>query len=180
MINKRPPKSKKFYNGNFIPKNIMKVIKLNPEGGLYYRSLLELKTMTYLDLNPNIVKWGAEFMAIPYVLEERDDKGFLIKSKHEYYPDLYYKQKLDDGTYNEVFVEVKPIEQVKKPIIKSDMTTKQMNRLKEDIKVWNMNMSKWKYAIEWCNRKGFIFTIITEDYINKLMKILVAKNQFRQ
>lgn len=169
MINKKPVKSSMYYNGNYIPINKNKVIKLNPEGGLYYRSLLELKVMTYLDINPNIIKWGAEFMEIPYKLTERNEQGMLITSEHRYYPDIYYKQQLDDGTINEVFAEIKPLEQVNKPKLKDNPTRKQIEKFKNDMTIWHTNMSKWKYAINWCSKKGIEFVIMTETYINKLI-----------
>lgn len=43
MINSAPRQNKKYNQGLFVPKNKDKVIKLNSQGGLYYRSSLEKK-----------------------------------------------------------------------------------------------------------------------------------------
>ena len=65
MINSKPS-NKKYHGGNFIPKNKDKVLKLNSEGGVYYRSSWEQKIMIWLDLKDEIFQWGAECLEIPY------------------------------------------------------------------------------------------------------------------
>ena len=55
MINSKP-NNKNYNQGNYIPKNKDKVIKLNTQGGVYYRSSWEKKIMTWLDYNVNIIK----------------------------------------------------------------------------------------------------------------------------
>ena len=46
MINSAP-NNPKYHQGVYYPKNKDKVIKMNALGGLYYRSSLEKKMMTY-------------------------------------------------------------------------------------------------------------------------------------
>ena len=66
MLNSAPKQSNKYHQGLFTPVNKDKVIKLNSQGGLYYRSGLEQKMMIYLDNNSKIINWGAEHLRIPY------------------------------------------------------------------------------------------------------------------
>jgi len=65
MIN-NAPKNSSYHQGNFVPKNKDKVIKLNSQGGIYYRSSWELKIMTWLDGSEKVYKWGSECISIPY------------------------------------------------------------------------------------------------------------------
>ena len=106
MLNSKP-NNDKYHNGNYIPKNKDKVLKLNSEGGIYYRSSWEKKIMIYLDLNESIIKWGAENLAIPYQMTHFE-KGDLKVKGHCYYPDFYYEIKSKDGTIKTVVAEVKP------------------------------------------------------------------------
>ena len=66
MINSAPRQSNKYKQGLYTPNNKDKVVKLNSQGGLYYRSGLEQKMMIYLDMNENIINWGAEHLRVPY------------------------------------------------------------------------------------------------------------------
>ena len=47
MINSKPNNSN-YHQGNYIPTNRNKVIKLNNQGGIYYRSSWEKKKNDYL------------------------------------------------------------------------------------------------------------------------------------
>ena len=98
------PKNKNYHNGNFIPKNKDKVLKLNSQGGIYYRSSWEFKIMTWLDNNKMITKWGAECMRIPYQMTHFDNGDVKVKN-HNYYPDFYYEMKLNDGMTKKVIAE---------------------------------------------------------------------------
>ena len=74
MLNSKPNKRNKYKQGLFIPQNKSKVIKLNDQGGFYYRSGLELKLMIYFDTNPNILIWNPEIIKIPYLQNTFDNK----------------------------------------------------------------------------------------------------------
>ena len=56
MLNSKPNNSN-YNQGNYVPKNKDKVLKLNNNGGVYFRSSWEKKIMTWLDLNEKIIKW---------------------------------------------------------------------------------------------------------------------------
>jgi hypothetical protein len=166
MINSAPRQPTKYKQGLFVPNNKDKIIKLNSQGGLFYRSGLEHKMMVYLDNNPRIIHWGAEHLRIPYAKTEwvKEDQSFKT-TEHNYYPDFYYELKKDDGTISKVVAEVKPSSETKEPKLADNPTTKQLKNFEYSLKMYNKNLSKWKYMIEYCERKDFQFIIITEQHL---------------
>jgi len=168
MINSAPKQPNKYKQGIFYPNNKDKVIKLNSQGGLFYRSGLEHKMMIYLDMNDNIIHWGAEHLRIPYsktewVSESQDYKT----TEHSYYPDFYYELKRSDDSVSRVVAEVKPSSETTEPVLRENPTAKQLKNFEYSLKMYNKNLSKWKAMIEYCERKGFEFIIITEQHLNK-------------
>lgn len=171
MINSKP-NNKNYNQGNYIPKNKDKVLKLNTQGGVYFRSSWEKKIMTWLDYNVNIIKWGAECMRIPYQMTHFDNGDSKVK-EHCYYPDFYYEMMVN-GSLKQVVVEVKPMKEYK---MVQDLTEGRMNvpengmkKLKNfeyDLKMAYKNKTKWETMIAWCNKKGYEFIIITEDHLKK-------------
>ena len=171
MINSKP-NNKNYNQGNYIPKNKDKVLKLNTQGGVYFRSSWEKKIMTWLDYNVNIIKWGAECMRIPYQMTHFDNGDSKVK-EHCYYPDFYYEMMVN-GSLKQVVVEVKPMKEYK---MVQDLTEGRMNvpengmkKLKNfeyDLKMAYKNKTKWETMITWCNKKGYEFIIITEDHLKK-------------
>ena len=171
MINSKP-NNKNYNQGNYIPKKKDKVLKLNTQGGVYFRSSWEKKIMTWLDYNVNIIKWGAECMRIPYQMTHFDNGDSKVK-EHCYYPDFYYEMMVN-GSLKQVVVEVKPMKEYK---MVQDLTEGRMNvpengmkKLKNfeyDLKMAYKNKTKWETMITWCNKKGYEFIIITEDHLKK-------------
>jgi hypothetical protein len=168
MLNNAPNKPSKYNQGLYVPVNKNKVIELNNQGGLYYRSGLEKKMMIYLDMNENIILWGSENIKIPYSKTEWENgTSSLKKSNHNYFPDFYYEIKKPDGTISKVVAEVKPSSETTEPILKERATSKQLVNFEYALKMYNKNLSKWKAMIEYCQRKGFQFIIITEKQLGK-------------
>lgn len=166
MLNNAPRQNDKYKQGLFVPTNRDKVIKLNSQGGLYYRSGLERKMMVYLDNNSKIINWGAEHLKIPYTKTEWVSELQEYKTtEHTYYPDFYYELKREDGSLSKVVAEVKPYSETIEPVLKQNPTAKQLKNLEYSIKMYNKNLSKWTYMIEYCERKGFEFIIITEKIL---------------
>lgn len=169
MLNSAPKQPGKYKQGIFYPKNKDKVIKLNSKGGLYYRSGLEHKMMIYFDNNEKVKKWGAEHLRIPYQKTEWvSEKQSYITSEHGYYPDFYYELIREDGSVSKVVVEVKPKSETVEPRMNPNPTAKQMKNFEYAIKMYNKNLSKWNYMVEYCNRKGFKFIIVTEETLSKI------------
>jgi hypothetical protein len=176
MINSAPSNSN-YKQGLYVPNNKDKVIKLNSKGGLFYRSSWEKRIMIWLDNKPEITKWGAECIIIPYISREMKDDDLRNKER-SYYPDFYYELKSSDGSIQKVVAEVKPhkdfemackflSENIK---IKDNLTVKGLKNLEYDFKMAQKNAAKWTTMIDWCQKKGFEFIIITEITLNNYLK----------
>ena len=176
MINNKPNGVGNYRQGLFVPKNNAKVYKLNEKGGLYYRSSWELTAMKYFDLNDDVVLWGAECIEIPYQLKKPDKHGILTVTKHRYYPDFYYKLKMNDNTIREILMEVKPIEQTRPPKFKETarLTAKQLKNYEYEINEYNRNMSKWEHAIKYCEMKGVEFKFLTKQQVDRMIKTFTS------
>jgi hypothetical protein len=172
MLNSKPSNSN-YNQGNYVPKNKDKVIKLNTAGGVYFRSSWEKKIMTWLDYNDKIIKWGAECMKIPYQMTHFDNGDMRVK-EHCYYPDFYYEMRGEDGVLKQVVVEVKPMKEYNMVIALNEgklqvpqKGTKKLKNFEYDLKMAYKNKNKWETMISWCNKKGYEFIIITEENLKK-------------
>jgi hypothetical protein len=172
MLNSKPNNSK-YHGGNYVPKNKDKVLKLNTQGGVYYRSSWEKKIMYWLDNKKEIIKWGAECLRIPYQMTHFDNGDMKVK-EHSYYPDFYYEMRNSDGILKQVVVEVKPMKEYKMVQLlkegKLEVPEKGIKKLKSfeyDLKMAYKNKNKWETMIRWCDKKGYDFIIITEEHLKK-------------
>ena len=116
-----------------------------------YRSLWELKFMTYCDTNINILEWGSEEVYMWY-------RSPIDNRAHRYFPDFYIKVREKDGTIKKYIIEVKPQRQTKPPARPKRQTKGYLREAFEYAK----NQAKWKAANEWCLDRGFEFKVITE------------------
>ncbi len=175
MINSKPNNSS-YHQGNYIPKFTEKVLKLNSQGGIYYRSSWELRIMTWLDNNTNITKWGAECISIPYQMTHFEKGGDLNVRKHTYYPDFYYEIDLKNGMTKKVIAEVKPMKefqmvqklQEKQISIPENANLKKMKNIEYDVKMAQKNREKWETMIKFCDKKGWEFVVITEEIMKRV------------
>lgn len=172
MINSRPNNSN-YNQGNYIPQNKDKVIKLNTEGGVYFRSSWEKKIMTWLDHKDEIIKWGAECLKIPYQMTHFDNGDAKIKN-HVYYSDFYYEMRKSNGELRQVVVEVKPQKEYNMVLALNEgklkvpeKGTKKLKNFEYDLKMAYKNKQKWETMIKWCNQKGYDFIIITEENLKR-------------
>jgi hypothetical protein len=170
MLNSAPNNSK-YNQGNYIPKYKDKLVKLNSQGGVYFRSSLEKRLMLYLDHNEKITRWGAECMKVNYQRQNLNGDG--IKN-HTYYPDFYYELRDDQGVLKQVVVEVKPMKDYKmvqmlreKKLKVPEKGLKKLKNFEYDLKEAYKNKCKWDAMIKWCNKKGYKFIIITEEHLKK-------------
>lgn len=172
MINSKPNNSK-YNQGNYIPMNKEKVIKLNNQGGVYYRSGWEKRIMVWMDTNESVTLWGAENIHIPYQMTHFDKGDPYIKN-HTYYPDFYYEMRVN-GELKQVVMEVKPQIEYNDVIllregkfnIPQDCSLKKLKSLEYKFKMAQKNSDKWDTMIKWCNKKGFEFIIVTELTLKK-------------
>ena len=116
-----------------------------------YRSLWELKFMTYCDTNINILEWGSEEVYMWY-------RSPVDNRPHRYFPDFYIKVREKNGTIKKYIIEVKPQRQTKPPAKPKRQTKGYLREAFEYAK----NQAKWKSANEWCLDRGFEFKVITE------------------
>lgn len=168
MINSAPRSNGKYKQGLYKPVNRGKLIKENSQGGVFFRSGLEQKFMIYLDTNDRIISWGSENLSIPYQKTEYNpNTRDLETTTHTYYPDFYYELRRDDGSISKVVAEVKPSSETMEPKLPANPTAKQLKNFEYSLKMWNKNQAKWAHMIEYCERKGFEFIIITEQLLLK-------------
>ena|ERR1700761_1073287 len=162
MLNSAP-NNKNYKNGLYVPKHKDKIIKLNNQGGLFYRSGLEQKFMIYLDYNENVIYWNTELIKIPYLKNAWNNK---LKeenlTEHSYFPDFYYEIKKKDGSISKVVAEVKPYKDTILPKLPDNPTLNQLKNFEYSMKEYSKNMDKWKFCYEWCKMKGYDFIIIPD------------------
>ena len=119
-----------------------------------YRSLWELKFMTYCDTNINILEWGSEEMYVWY-------RSPIDNRPHRYFPDFYIKARESNGQIKKYIIEVKPQRQTAPPAKPKRQTKGYLREAFEYAK----NQAKWKAANEWCLDRGFEFKILTEKVL---------------
>ena len=175
MLNSKPNNSN-YHQGNFIPENKDKILKLNSQGGIYYRSSYEFRFMKFLDKNKSVKIWGAECIAIPYQLTHYEKNGDINLRNHTYYPDFYYEIYQKDETIKRVIAEVKPQSEYNDVVlfeqklfkVPESATIKKLKNIEYRLKTSQKNSEKWKTMIKYCDLKGWDFIIITEEHLKKM------------
>ena len=140
------------YSGLFKPRNPQKYI--GDPNNIVYRSSWEVKVMSYLDLNDDILSWASEELTVPY-------KSPIDGKWHRYFPDFLVKMRTRDGQLKTLMLEVKPKKETTPPPKPKRITE---NYVKA-VKTWGINEAKWKAAIEYCNDRAWEFRVITEDHL---------------
>jgi len=140
------------YKGPFKPRNPSKY--LGDPTNIIYRSLWELKLMTYLDKHPDVLGWASEEVVVPY-------RSPFDRKLHRYYVDFYVKRRVD-GKIRESLIEVKPKSQTVPPKVKTTKNRKYLN----EVRTWGVNQAKWKAANEYCKDRGWDFKIMTEHELD--------------
>lgn len=125
-----------------------------------FRSSWELRAFEYMDHNPNVIQWGSEIIAIPYLKPEeliKLQEGISHRPKFSrYFPDIWAKIKNKNGQITEQVIEIKPYSQTIPSTRKHTKT-----KMQEDY-VYALNKCKWKAAANWCKERGIIFRVMTE------------------
>jgi len=151
--------NKNYHQGYYVVKNPEKFLG-NPQGVLY-RSSWEFRFMFYLDMNPKIRKWNSEGLTIVW-------KDMQNKS-HRYYPDFYYEMidPKDPNIVEKVIVEIKPMRETQKPVRPVNETLKALRNYEYGYKMYMKNKLKWGAALEYCQKRGYKFVLITEEHLKK-------------
>ena len=138
----------KFMNGEY------RVINRSKYKGdlnnVIYRSSWEMSYMFKLDTDVNVIEWSSEELIIPY----RDVNGVVRR----YFTDFKVKRKVGDQIITEI-IEIKPYKETIPPVLSEGAKTKTKIR---QILTWDVNSRKWEAARKFCDRKGWIFKIVTE------------------
>jgi len=99
------------------------------------------------------------------------ENGDAKVKKHTYYVDFYYEMRVN-GVLKQVVVEVKPKKEYNMVIALNagklsvpEKGTKKLKNFEYDLKMAYKNKNKWETMINWCNKKGYEFIIITEDHL---------------
>jgi hypothetical protein len=140
------------YSGRFIPKNPQKYV--GDPTNIIYRSSWEVKVMSWLDRNDDIISWQSEETIVPY-------KSPVDGRWHRYFPDFIVKVKTKDNTLKTMMLEVKPKKQTQPPEPRKRVTKQYI----QEVSTWGVNQSKWKAANEYCLDRGWEFKILTEDHL---------------
>jgi hypothetical protein len=122
-------------------------LKYNGTYPIIYRSSYEYKFLLWVTNNPNIKNWSSESIVVPY-RKPTDNKV------HRYFLD--FSVELTNG--KKYIIEIKPLSQTKPPV---RGRKQQRTFLKESI-TYKINNAKWTAAIQWANKNGYEFKIITE------------------
>ena len=134
--------------GKFQPKHPTKY-KGNPTN-IIFRSKWEADVFRFCDMNPDIVKWSSEEIAIPYVSP-------LDGRIHRYFPDIWI-QKNDRSC---AIIEIKPFKQTQEPVVPVKKTRAFLN----EAATYVINLAKWKAAQEYCKDRNWKFVLMTEKEI---------------
>lgn len=141
--------SKKYKQGFFRPINPKKYH--GDVNNIVYRSSWELKLLSFLDINPNIIEYSSEEIIIPYI-SPKDNRY------HKYYPDMLVKIKNTQGKIETVLIEIKPFAQTLPPVKKSRITKTFIT----EVLTYAINQAKFEAAQKYCDTKGWKFQIMTE------------------
>ena len=144
------------YQGRFKPKNPTKY--MGDPTNIIYRSGWELKLMSYLDGNNNVIRWSSEEVVILY-------KSPIDGRRHRYFPDFYVEQINTNGIKEKILIEVKPKYQTVPPVVQTTKTKKPTKRYINEVKTWGINQAKWIAAEEFCKDRGWKFQIMHEDHL---------------
>lgn len=165
MLNSKPTQRGNYQQGLYTPQNKNKVVKLNNEGGLYFRSSWEKRIMIWLDYlagTGKVARWGAEFIEIKY--------NDMMGKPHRYYPDFYVEMCIDGNPdkFKRMVLEVKPMNETKPPVLPKNANSKKLETFEYQIKTYTKNVYKWERAKEYCKARDLEFYIITEKHLNRI------------
>lgn len=142
----------RFIQGRFVPLNKTKWINCRAGVPILFRSSWERKFCSFLDNNPSVIECGYENVVIPYY-------NPVKKKICRYMIDFYMCIKDKRGIITTYLIEVKPSRETMVPQAKKGRRKK--NLLQEQM-TYTVNMAKWKFANEYCARKGWVFRLVTE------------------
>ena len=143
----KPSVDSKYRQGYFIPSHPEKYKGSLP---IIYRSGLEKKIFSILDLSNSIVEWSSESVKIQY--------WDPLKDKYRtYFPDVCFKDK--DGEF--YLGEIKPASKLKRPVKGSKMKASTWKMICEE---YIINAEKIKAMKNLCSVNGYHAVIMDESF----------------
>lgn len=127
---------------------------------IVYRSSWELQYMRELDMLANVIEWSSEETVIRY-----PDPFHLYKYRR-YFVDFKVKLRMPDGKIITRLIEIKPHAQTIPPKI----TKTKRGSISKPYYTYVINQSKWKAAKEYCDKRGWEFSVITEKHVPSWVK----------
>ena len=130
--------------------------KYRGELPLIVRSSWEHNFCKWCDINPSILLWSSESLAIPYYDE-------IKKKNRRYYPDFIIMVKNKENKEQLYVVEIKPFAQTHPPVRGNKKESTMLN----EVITYQTNVAKWKAAEKYCKKYGYNFKILTERDLYK-------------
>ena len=143
------------YKGKYTPENPGKY--MGDSDNIIYRSMWERRCMKYFDINPSVLQWASEEIAIPYY-------NTAQKKVRRYFPDFLIKVKDKNGQEKTHLIEVKPSKDLRPP---TNTQGKRKSTVLYEMKAYQMNRDKFASARKWCDEKGIQFDIWTEKHLKQ-------------
>lgn len=155
----KPNKSGKYHQGIYNLINSNKY--LGDPSSIFWRSGWEYKLYYYLDNEPRVLKWNVEGTTIIYEMME-DGKWKTMR----YYPDAYCEIQNLDGSITKTILEIKPYAETIPPVYPKRVTAKSLENHEYRMKTYLKNLSKWKAAKDYCDKRGINFFVMTEKFFD--------------
>jgi hypothetical protein len=147
---------------------------------IIYRSSWERSFCRWCDCSPSVIRWTSEPIGIPYYdrvskLEEckkyglnpNDPKNWVIKN---YHADFLLEIKKDENTTEKWFVEIKPSNQLKKPVPPNqNASLKEHKRFNIAAKDFLINEAKWAAMNAYAEKNNCKFYVFTQDTLKNLI-----------
>lgn len=149
---RKKTEGRRSYKGRFIPKNPKKY--KGDVSNIIFRSLWERKVFVDLDENPNVLLWSSEEIIIPYKSPKDNDW-------HRYFVDILMTVKDKNGNIQTYLLEIKPEKETLPPKPRQRKTKQYLN----EVLTYGVNQAKWIAAQSYCEKKNWIFKVITEKHI---------------
>lgn len=150
--NIKPTDKSGFKQGYFTPINLKKYVGKYP---IIYRSSWELKFCHFCDNSEDIVLWSSETFEIKYF-------NILDQKYHKYYPDFYVKKKINEDTFIEFIVEIKPSSQLKKPEYPKSNRKKVLESYRYACNTYITNICKIDALKKFAESRNYKWVLLTE------------------
>lgn len=146
-------KKRNFHQGTYDVVNKDKYLGTNTSPR--YLSSWELQVFKYLDHKPDVIKWGAECVVVPYMHPYKETKS-------RYIVDVYVEYMNANGEMQKELLEIKPSAQCSKPV---KTARKRKDVYEQEVGTWVVNNAKWEAARNYAKERGVWFRVITEKDI---------------